>query len=209
MKVKERLWNEEDETMPLCPPSKPAFIGVTEGTHIATCYLLADLGMQDSGQYGVKHQIHLLFEVPGERVEFTDDNGQQREMPRTIGKTYNFTLTEKATLRKDMESWRGRAFAETELMDAAGNPIFDITSVVGKPCQLGVIKNENGKSKIGTIMGLPKGFPQPPIEHELTIIDSAYTGDYSHVPKWIKDKLNTPPEPPVNQDIPFDDDVPF
>lgn len=222
MKVKDLIWTEEDENMGLYPPSKPTFVGVSEGTHIATCYFLADLGMQDSGQYGIKHQVHYLFEVPGERVEFTDENGNNREMPRTIGKTYNFTLTEGATLRKDLESWRGRAFTEAELVDPDGKPIFDITGPVGRPCQLAVVKAESGKSKIASIIGLPKGFQPPPMEHDKLIFDA--NGDMSniHVPKWIRESLQSPQpvaqtQPSavgdslghVNQDIPFDDDIPF
>lgn len=222
MKVKDLIWTEEDENMGLYPPSKPTFVGVSEGTHVATCYLLADLGMQDSERYGIKHQVHYLFEVPGERVEFTDHNGTIKEMPRTIGKTYNFTLTDGATLRKDLESWRGRAFTEAELVDPDGKPIFDITGPIGKPCQLAVVKAESGKPKIASIIGLPKGFQAPPVEHDIMIFD--VDGDMSdiRVPKWIRESLQSPQptaqtsrapqndsQDHASQDIPFDDDIPF
>lgn len=204
--------------MPLCPPSKPAFEGVSEGTHVAVCSMIVDLGMQD-GPYGLKHQICIQFEVPGERVKYTDDSGVEREGPRTIGKFYNFTLAENSTLRKDLESWRGKSFQDSELMDPAGNPIFDISTVVARPCQLSVIKNEHGRSKIASIIGLPKGFPVPPLEGEAIIYDSDHPQNLSKLSEGMRKIIDAQqtqsvkvPEDSMghaNQDIPFDDDVPF
>lgn len=229
MKVKEALWVEEDDNMALCPPSKVAYEGVSEGAHIAVCQMIVDMGMQE-GTYGLKPQVYIRFEVPGERVSYTNDQGVESEGPRVIGKGYGYTLGPKATLRKHLESWRGRAFTEAELMDSEGNPIWDITKLLGVPCQLSVVKNENGTSVISTIMGLPKGFPPPKAEGDLIVYDSDNTGSLIKLPPWMQDKIKTagqksdshnhvdqsppphtmqqaqPASPPVAD---FDDDIPF
>lgn len=216
MKVKEQLWDDREADMALLPPSKSAFVGVSEGTHVAICNMIVDLGMQDGGKYGLKHQILVQFEVPGERVSYTDDSGVEKEGPRTISKFYNFTLVEGSILRKDLESWRGRAFAPTELIDNDGKPIFDITTVIAKPCQLSVIKSEKGKSLISAIMGLPKGFPIPPLESEAIVYDGDNQANLSKLSNGIQDMIKkgvTKPQAEsashANQDIPFDDAIPF
>jgi hypothetical protein len=223
MKVKESLWIEEDENMSLCPPSKPAFIGVSEGTHVAICSMIADMGMQETN-FGAKHQVYFRFEVPGERAEWTDDEGKQHTGPRSIGKSYTFSMNEKATLRQHLESWRGRSFTDNELMDADGNPIYDVSVVAGKPCQLAVVKSDKGNSLIKSIMGLPKGLTAPALEGPIIIYDRDHADNYDKLPKWMQEAIApyshsaTPAKSePVkndsfdhaNQDVPFDDDLPF
>lgn len=226
MKVKEQLWVEEDDNMALCPPSKASFDGVSEGPHVAICDMVIDMGMQD-GKFGLKPQIYIRFEVPGERVKYTDESGVDKEGPKVIGKRYGNSLGENAILRKDLESWRGRAFKELELMSDQGVPIFDISKLVGKPCQLGIIKNDKGTSKIATIMGVPKGFPIPVPENELIVYDADNQGNLSKLPKWMQEALAGTEDVKaesyghVNQQVPvqtsapgivdddFSDDIPF
>ena len=50
----------------------------------------------------------------------------------------------------DLVSWRGRPFTETEKKG------FDITKLIGIPCQLNVMHNEKGKEKISSVMPLGK-----------------------------------------------------
>jgi len=235
MKVKTYLWIEEDENMALCPPSKAAFDGVSEGTHIAVCGMVVDLGEQD-GIYGLKHQVYIRFEVPAERVEYTNENGATNEGPKVIGRKYGYTLGEKATLRKDLESWRGKTFLDSELMDDSGKPIYDLSKIVGKACQLAVVKNEKGTSKIASVIGLPKGFPVPALESEPIVYDgnpavlaklpdwmqktiaeagkikqpdqSGATPSFAHVNQPVPQQTHVPFDGPPMQDD-FDDDIPF
>jgi len=218
MKIKDNLWAGEDDNMALCPPSKPAFVGVSEGTHIAICNMVADMGMQET-KFGPKHQVYLRFEVPAERAEWTDDEGKQHTGPRNIGKTYNFILTEGSTLRAHMESWRGKTFADDELMDAAGTPIWDISKVVGKACQISVAKSDAGNSVIRSIIGLPKGFAAPAIEGDPIIYDGTDPGALNALPEWLRKAIQGEASDsasyanqslPVPQEAPLpDDDIPF
>jgi hypothetical protein len=224
MKVKEHLWVEEDDNMALCPPSKPKFEGVSEGTKVAICDMVADLGMQD-GMYGLKHQVYIRFQVPSERVKWTDESGKEHEGAKVIGKSYGFTLTPNSTLRKHLEAWRGKAFADSELMDQSGNPIFDISKVAGQACQLAVVKNENGNGTISTIIGLPQGFPKPALDNEVVVYDADNPGNLSKLPEWIQKmigeagQVSNASAEHANQTLPvdtaqppvadFDDDIPF
>jgi hypothetical protein len=133
------------------------FKRVPPGVYIGRCYSLIDLGTQKTeGQYGIKHQhkIRIGWELFGE-----DENGQPltievdgKTMPMTISKSYTVSLHEKAGLRKDLASWRGKDFTEEE---AAG---FDVSKLNGAYCMLNVTSSEsNGKtySNISSITPLP------------------------------------------------------
>lgn len=133
------------------------FKRVPPGVYIGRCYSLIDLGTQKTeGQYGIKfqHKIRIGWELFGE-----DENGQPltieidgKTMPLTISKSYTVSLHEKAGLRKDLASWRGKDFTEEE---AAG---FDVSKLIGAYCMLNVTSSEsNGKtySNISSITPLP------------------------------------------------------
>ena len=133
---------------------------VTAGTHSAVCYGIVDLGTQESEQYGPKHKLAILWEVPDERIEI-----KGKSLPRGISKWYTASLNEKANLRKDLESWRGRQFTPAEL---AG---WDIAGILGKSCLLNVIHQETLRgtfANIAGVMPLPKGMPPKQPENPVT-----------------------------------------
>lgn len=133
---------------------------VSAGTHSAVCYGIVDLGTQESEQYGPKHKLAILWEIPDERIEI---KGQS--LPRGISKWYTASLNEKANLRKDLESWRGRQFTSAEL---AG---WDIAGILGKSCLLNVIHQETPRgtfANIAGVMPLPKGMPPKQPENSVT-----------------------------------------
>jgi len=217
--------------MALCPPVQAKFEGLSEGPHVAVCDMVVDLGMQETF-YGTKHQIFIRFEVSSERIKYTGDDGKDCEGPRVIGKFYTNSLAEGSTLRKDLESWRGKKFADDELLDQSGKPIYDVTKVVGAPCQIGVIKNDKGNSNIATIMGLPKGFPRPTLENEAIVYDADNPDSFNKLSqkmqhmitggkKEAEQESNNDSAAHANQSLPvdttqhapatadFDDDIPF
>ena len=123
----------------------PSYPTVSVGVHKARCVRVIDLGTQRNdyqGQISWKRQVMLIWEVPSE----TDNKGE----PLTISKFYTLSLNEKANLANDLVSWRGRPFTETE------KKAFDISKVVGKPCSINVILNQNGKPKVSTVMPIGK-----------------------------------------------------
>ena len=107
---------------------------VPAGAHVGRCYSLIDLGTQlSSGQYGEKlqHKIQIKWELFGEDEQgapLVSDDGS----PMTISKSYTLSLSDKASLRKDLASWRGRDFTEEEAK------AFDVTKLLGAYCMVNV-----------------------------------------------------------------------
>lgn len=137
------------------------FAALPAGTYPAVCDQVIDLGIQPGGQYDPKQKIYIRWQVPGERVKWSD-NGVEREGPAVIGRTFTLSLSEKSMLRPFLESWRGRAFTRAELNS------FDVKAVLAAPCLISVI-HEQGRdgreyAKVASAMQLPKGTPKPELE---------------------------------------------
>ena len=109
------------------------FTPCPEGLHQAVCVDVVDLGIQ-KGAYGEKHKVEVRWQTEMENEEVA-----RRFQLR---KWYTLSLHEKASLRKDLECWRGRKFTEDELKG------FDLEKLVGANCQLQVIHNitDDGKT---------------------------------------------------------------
>lgn len=183
-----------------------------EGTHIAVCNMIVDVGMQETG-YGSKHKIYIRWELPQERMEW-DDNGAKKEGPLVTGNFYTLSLSQKANLRKDLEGWRGKAFTPEELKG------FDILKVLGHACQLSIVHNtSDGKTyaNVSGVVALPKGVQAPKAEIPLVKYTSDDIEQWDQVPEWLQMKINNQPDD-FNQDHnsgvtgqfdDFDDDIPF
>jgi hypothetical protein len=92
-----------------------------------------------------------MWELPNETFEV---EGQQK--PFIVSKFYTNSLSEKANLRKDLESWRGQPFEVKELLG------FDLMNVLGKPCILSIVHNEDGKAKVSSVAKVMRGMECPP-----------------------------------------------
>jgi hypothetical protein len=114
------------------------------GVHKARCIKVIDLGTQRqeySGEISWKRQILVIWELPEEL---------NNDQPMTISKFYTLSLHEKSNLGKDLTSWRGRPFTETEKQG------FDVEKLIGITCQVNVMHKDNGKEDISSIMPLGK-----------------------------------------------------
>jgi len=121
---------------------------VPAGTHHAVCYGVVAVGTQPSQQYTPRPKVVVAFEIPGERIEI-----KGKDLPRGISKRYTLSLNEKASLRKDLQSWRGRPFTPAEL---AG---FDVSKLIGANCLLSVLHQDRAGAtyaNISSISALPK-----------------------------------------------------
>lgn len=164
--------------------SAASFDPIEEGTHVAVCYMLVDLGMQYSEQYKTKSRKVLIgWEIPDETIELEDG-----PHPRTLSKQYTASLNESANLRQDLAAWRGRDFTGEEL------EAFDLRSIVGKTCLINVVhKQNNGKTyaNIQSIMALPKGMPKAKISDKAMVYDIDHDPPEAVdlLPKWIQDRV--------------------
>ena len=132
------------------------FTPVPPGMYLARCYRIVDLGTQKSEYLGqVKNlpKVMLQFEVHGE-----DDAGNplvtSKNEPMSISKNFTLSLAEKATLRKDLQTWRGKEFTPEELRG------FQIDNVLGAWAMIAITKamGNNGKeyTNIANINSVPK-----------------------------------------------------
>lgn len=203
------------------------FTPVPAGVHLAICVAVVDLGLQESqgGKFAgkVQRKVRLTWELPDERIERDGrDVG-----PAIIGQTYTLSLNEKSTLSKHLESWRGRAFTEEE---RAG---FDVTTVLGRVCQLQVIHEaKNGKTyaNIAAVMGLSKsqreaGIGQKQPENALLVYspDDHDDATFQLLPEFVRKMIAGRIIPTASDDelegsrrgsdgdsgLDHDDDIPF
>ena len=127
------------------------FTPAPAGVHQAVCVDVVDLGVLDVTWQGVskkQHKVNVAWQINEDR-----EDGK----PYLVFKRYTLSLHEKAGLRKDLESWRGRKFTDEE---GRG---FDIEKLIGVNCLLNVTHNQVGDrtyANVVSIMPLAKGMPQ-------------------------------------------------
>ena len=125
------------------------------GAHVAICTKVIDIGTQEGeyqGKKNFKRQSIIGWELPNELITEGDYAGK----PFTVSRFYTSSLSEKANLRADLVSWRGREFTEQELQG------FESKNILGKPCMLSIVMSEKGRARVKGVMALPKGSSVPP-----------------------------------------------
>jgi len=128
------------------------------GTTQAVCCAVWDLGLQKTTYMGsekIQHKIIVAWEIT-EKINAPDS--EYHGKPYMLNKKYTLSLSEKANLRKDLESWRGKQFTAEELQNG-----FDMEKIYGANCLVG-IKHEADRTdpskiyaNISAILPLPKG----------------------------------------------------
>lgn len=164
---------------------KTSYPPVEAGTYLARAYAVVDLGVHHSETYNKdQHKILIMWELPTEIIE--TENGPEA---RVLSKQYTCSLAENATLRKDLEAWRGKRFTDEELSG------FYLGKIVGIPCQLSVVPVErNGKTytNVGAVVSIPKGTPVPDQMHSSIIFDLDQEGALQAMellPEWVQDRI--------------------
>ncbi len=107
--------------MPLVVSAGSDFPLAPSGLHTAICVDVHDLGIVET-PWGAKHRVALIWQLGDE----LDEKGK----PYEVRKAYGFSLGKKASLRADLESWRGRPFTAEELLG------WDLEQIIGKQCQV-------------------------------------------------------------------------
>jgi hypothetical protein len=120
------------------------FVLVPPGSHLARCYRIVDLGSQKSEYMGRIKQLRKImigWEIHGEAEDGTPlltDKGE----PMAIFKNYTHSWGENSTLRKDLQSWRGKPWTDQEAEK------FDIERLLNQWCMLNVIHRPGQNNKI-------------------------------------------------------------
>jgi hypothetical protein len=123
------------------------------GNHVARCYRIVDMGSHKNSYGNTLRKILVSWELHGE-----DDEGNPLTMPDgkplMISANYTLSLSEKATLRAVLESWRGKPFTLKELSG------FDITAVLGHWCMVTIAhevsqKNQKTYANVKSVAPVP------------------------------------------------------
>jgi len=198
-----------------CPP----------GMHLGRCYRIVDLGTQKSeymGQVKFQHKVMIGWEIHG-----VDESGQPIKMkdgrPFAMFKNYTLSWSDKANLRLDLQSWRGKPFTQEEMRR------FDLKTILGAYCMLNLIERpgQDGKTytNVAGVSPVPAmikqaGLPAAVNPNEMFYLDEPDMKVFESFSDNLKAKIKASPEwqklsatpeqapPPVVQ---FDDDsdIPF
>lgn len=169
------------------------------GMHLARCYRIVDLGTQKSeymGQTKYLHKVMIGWEIHG-----TDEDGKPLKMndgrPFAIFKNYTLSWSEKANLRLDLQSWRGKPFTQEEMRR------FDLKNILGAWCMLNVIEREgqNGKTyaNVNGVTPVPaiikqNGLPQGVNTNEMFNLQQPDMALFETFSDNLKAKITSSPE---------------
>lgn len=178
---------------------KSNFESVPSGMHLARCYRIIDLGTQKSeymGQVKYLHKIMLGWEIHG-----SNDDGTPLKMrdgrPFAIFKNYTLSWSEKATLRGDLQSWRGKPFTQEEMRR------FDLKTVLNAWCMLNVIeragKDGNMYVNVSGVTPVPAmikkgGLPETINKNELFNLTDPDMEMFDTFSDNLKKKIQSSPE---------------
>jgi len=194
------------------------------GSFLARLYRIIDIGTQTTewmGKKKMQRKIIAMFELHGE-----DNDGQPLQTvegkPLIVSKRYTLSLDEKATLRKDLEAWRGKAFTQEELDG------FNLEVLLGKCCMVSITHSTYDGKEYANIAGISqvpaalKKLGEPVGVNELMIftLDPFDQDKFSKLSEGLQGVIkksaeyrNTfEPNAPVVSSAPselIDDDIPF
>ena len=164
--------------MPILASAGSAYEPPPAGLHLAVCIDVVDMGQIEvtwQGKTTKRHKVRVVWQIDALRDDGT---------PFYIQKRYTLSLHEKANLRGDLESWRGKAFTQDELQG------FDLEKLIGVNCQL----NTQHVSKDGTVYANVSGVV-PLAKGQEKLVAAAYIR--------VKDRREPEEEVVDDEDIPF------
>lgn len=169
------------------------FIQVPTGMHLARCYRIIDLGTQKTeymGQVRYLPKVMLQFEIHSE-----NDKGEPlvttEGKPLILSKTYTASNNERSSLIKDLQTWRGKEFTDTERRNAS------IISVIGQWGMINVVETEgNGRTytNISSINPVPaaikkNGLPNGVNQEVIFNLDNFDQSIFDSLSEGIQNKI--------------------
>jgi hypothetical protein len=157
-----------------------------QGAHIGRCYQIIDLGTTEDKKFGGrKRKVQFLFELPNELEVFDETKGAQPYYVRT---SMTLSMSEKANLRKFIESWIGKTMTDRE----ASN--FEIMDLLSLPAMLNISHRVTDAGTFANIMSispLPKGITCPPqINPSLAYDTHEHNQDvFSQLPEFVREQI--------------------
>jgi len=161
---------------------------VPSGTHAGRCYAVVDLGTQDDTYQNrprLVHKVRISWEIPALRVKYEDG-----DRAAAVHKKYTLSLSDKANLRHDLESWRGRAFTDVELKG------FVLKKLLGVPALLGVTHKPNPKGgvyvNVTSVGKMMASVTCPPAENASIFfeIEMGRNDVFKDLPEFLQDEIS-------------------
>jgi hypothetical protein len=201
------------------------FKTVPAGTHLGRLYRIVDMGTQTSewnGEKKIQRKVSLGWEIHGE-----DDSGEplltEEGKPMAIFKNYTLSWNEAATLRQDLQAWRGQPWSDEEARR------FDLKKLLGQWCMLNVIhkpgKDDRNKmfANVANISPVPgflkkQGLPEGVNPLQLFQLGNPDWELFETFSKGLKAKIEASPEYQALKRAPkplqemandLDEDLPF
>lgn len=131
------------------PTEGGSFAPPPPGTHPAICYRFIDLGTQVTdfqGERKTARKVMISWEITDPDVRMDDGR------PFIVSSRYTWSMHEKATLRKTLESWRGVPFQDGDF----GPNGFNVKKLIGVGCFVSVIHQEKAGKTYANITGIVK-----------------------------------------------------
>lgn len=171
---------------------------VSQGPKRAICIQLIELGVlpQRDPKYPAFFKVMIGWELCDERIEVEED-GEKFQRPRVQSKEYTLLLTDRANLRKDLTSWRGREFTAEELEG------LDMATILDQPANVTIVHKQNPQGEtyarieaIGALRPDEKpNWPERVNEILHYEISEGMAGpNWERLPRWVKEKISTSEE---------------
>jgi len=173
---------------------------VPPGNHLARLYRIVDLGTQERRyEADVKFQRQVML---GWEIHSEDEAGEptvtEDGVPMAIFKNYTLSWNEAATLRKDLQAWRGKPWTDAEAKR------FDLKNILGQWCLLNVVHKvgRQGDKTFANVAGIgpvpsflkQKGLPAGHNELQLFRLGEPDWELYETFSKGLKAKIESSPE---------------
>lgn len=159
--------------------------------YLARCYGVIITGTTFNQTFGnTQTKVTFLWELPSVVINYEKD-GETVTAPKSMSKSFTLSMNERATLRKNLESWIDRSFTEDELRDG-----IDISKFCGTPCRLAIGQGQkqdgskyNSVDKVVRLKdgNCPKLFNEKILfditdpEQDLSVLDK--------MPAWLSDTI--------------------
>jgi hypothetical protein len=112
---------------------------VPAGSYFGVVVGVFDIGTQEGGKFGPKHQVVIQFELHKRKGICRSEDGKIL----TISKFYNLAFSDKADLRKDVERILGRKFTPEEAKTG-----YDVSDLIDKGCRIVVTHEKKDDGSI-------------------------------------------------------------
>lgn len=164
------------------------FEQIEPGSYIARAFKMIDIGSQPYKDFAtddivLKHEVIIYWEV------LEDEDNEQVRMqdgrPFVVQRKYKLSMHPKSNLRKDLDTWRGKAFTEEEAKR------FNITKLLDTYCRLNLVHSEDGKYVNVNGVAFSKRKPEGinPVMWWSAIDKDRNMDEFAKFPEWLREKI--------------------